>query len=143
MKSALAIGIVAAGLATGGATVRAAEDATGVWRLQNGKVTVRVSPGGGNLCGTVVALKKPRDDKGRPRLDKENPIKSLRSRPVIGLTIMNNMKPAGDGRWTGTIYNPDDGNTYRSKMKLQNADTMKVDGCIMVFCRSMRFLRVQ
>ncbi len=142
MRSALAIGVVAAAVATSGAAVQA-EDATGVWRLQNGKVTVRVAPCGGNLCGTVVALKKPRDDKGRPRLDKENPNKALRSRPVIGLTIMSNMKPNGDGRWTGTIYNPDDGNTYQSKMKLQNANTMKVDGCVMVFCRSMKFVRVQ
>ncbi len=142
MRSALAIGVVAAAMATSGAAVQA-EDATGVWRLQNGKVTVRVAPCGGNLCGTVVALKKPHDDKGRPRLDKENPNKALRSRPVIGLTIMSNMKPNGDGRWTGTIYNPDDGNTYQSKMKLQNANTMKVDGCVMVFCRSMKFVRVQ
>lgn len=133
---------MAAGLAVGGTAVQA-EDATGIWRLQNGKVTVKVSRCGGNLCGTVVGLKKPRDDKGRPRLDKENPNKSLRSRPVMGLTILSNMKPQGEGRWTGTIYNPDDGNTYQSKMKLQNADTMKVDGCIMVFCQTMKFVRVQ
>ena len=45
-----------------------------------------------------------------------------------GLTILSNMRPDGRNFWTGTIYNPDDGNTYRSKMKLQNANTMKVDG---------------
>jgi uncharacterized protein (DUF2147 family) len=132
---------VAALLAVAAAPAAMAEGATGIWRLDNGKVTV--APCGGNLCGTVVALKKPVDDKGRPRLDKENPDKSLRRRPVIGLTIMSNMRPAGNDRWNGTIYNPDDGNTYRSKMKLQNADTMKVDGCVMVFCKSMKFVRVQ
>jgi uncharacterized protein (DUF2147 family) len=121
----------------------AAETATGVWRMANGKVTVRVSPCGANLCGTVVGLKKPRDDEGRPRLDKENPNPALRRRPVIGLTILSNMKVGGQGRWTGTIYNPDDGNTYRSEMRLQNANTMKVDGCVAVFCRSMKFIRVQ
>ncbi len=36
--------------------------------------------------------------------------------------IMANMVPTGDNRWDGTIYNPDDGNTYRSNLKLQNAD---------------------
>lgn len=117
--------------------------ATGVWKLDNGKVTVKVSPCGGNLCGTVIGLKKPRDDKGRPRLDKENPDKALRSRPVIGLTILSNMKPDGSNRWNGTIYNPDDGNTYRSRMKLQNASTMKVEGCVVVFCNSMKFVRVE
>jgi uncharacterized protein (DUF2147 family) len=120
-----------------------ASEATGVWRMENGKVTVRVSPCGGNLCGTVVGLRKPRDDKGRPRRDKENPNPALRNRPVIGLTILSNMRSDGSGYWTGTIYNPDDGRTYRSEMKLQNANTMRVDGCVAVFCRSMKFIRVQ
>lgn len=121
----------------------ASDSATGVWRMSNGKVTVKVTQCGGNLCGKVVALKKPRDDKGRIRRDKENPNPALRSRPVVGLTILSNMKPAGQGYWKGTIYNPDDGNTYRSEMRLQNANTMRVDGCVSVFCRSMNFIRIQ
>lgn len=125
------------------APASAEQGATGVWKLADGKVTVRVSPCGSSLCGKVVALKKPRDGKGRPRRDKENPNPALRQRPVIGLTILSNMKPGGKGYWTGTIYNPDDGNTYRSEMKLQNANTMRVDGCVAVFCRSMKFIRVQ
>lgn len=121
-----------------------ASEATGVWKMSNGKVTVKVSPCGGNLCGTVVALKKPRDDKGRPRLDKENPNPALRKRPVIGLTILSNMKQRGNGYWVGTIYNPDDGNTYSSQMELQGANTMKVNGCVAaVFCKSMKFVRIE
>jgi uncharacterized protein (DUF2147 family) len=137
MAAAVLLGLAGLGIPA------AAETATGIWRMSNGKVTVKVTPCGANLCGTVVGLKKPRDDKGRPRLDKENPNPALRSRPVIGLTILSNMKAGGNGRWTGTIYNPDDGNTYRSEMKLQNPNTMKVDGCVAVFCRSMKFIRVQ
>jgi uncharacterized protein (DUF2147 family) len=137
MAAAVLLGLAGLGIPA------AAESATGIWRMSNGKVTVKVTPCGANLCGTVVGLKKPRDDKGRPRLDKENPNPALRSRPVIGLTILSNMKAGGNGRWTGTIYNPDDGNTYRSEMKLQNPNTMKVDGCVAVFCRSMKFIRVQ
>jgi uncharacterized protein (DUF2147 family) len=122
----------------------AASEATGVWRMENGRVTVRVAHCGSNLCGTVVGLKKPRDDKGRPRLDKENPNPALRRRPVVGLTILSNMKPQVDGYWTGTIYNRDDGNTYSSNMTLQNANTMRVKGCVAsVFCSSMKFVRLQ
>jgi uncharacterized protein (DUF2147 family) len=63
---------------------------------------------------------------------------------VIGLTILNNMKPRGDGYWTGTIYNPDDGATYSSNMTLQNSNTMRVKGCVAsVLCRSMNFIRVK
>lgn len=133
---------VAAGTLVSGTAM--ANDATGVWRMENGRVTVKVSPCGGNLCGTVVGLKKPHDNEGKPRLDKENPNPALRSRPVIGLTILSNMKPRGEGYWSGTIYNPDDGNTYSSNMTLQSGDTIRVRGCVAgVFCRSMKFIRVE
>lgn len=134
---AVALGLAAA---TGPAL---ADGATGTWRMSNGKVTVRVAPCGGGLCGRVVALKKPRDDKGRPRLDKENPNPALRQRPVIGLTILSNMRADGEGSWSGTIYNPDDGNTYSSSMQLVGPSTMKVNGCVAgVLCKTMKFVRV-
>ena len=144
MTKMIAALAMAAGIAFSAGGVAAANDvATGIWRLDNGRVTVKVTPCGGNLCGTVVALKKPRDDKGRPRLDKENPNAALRSRPVIGLTILSNMKQIGENQWKGTIYNPDDGNTYRSNMQLQKGNTMRVEGCIAVFCKAMKFVKVE
>lgn len=137
----VAVTVLGLGVAAGSAL--AADSATGTWRLSNGKVTVKVAPCGGGLCGRVVALKKPRDGKGRPRLDKENPNPALRTRPVIGLTILSNMRASGEGSWAGTIYNPDDGNTYSSRMQLVSPSTMKVDGCVAgVFCKSMKFIRV-
>ena len=138
-----AVAAISLGLTVAAGPARAADGATGTWRLSSGKVTVRVSPCGGGLCGRVVALRKPRDDKGRPRLDKENPNPALRSRPVIGLTILSNMRARGEGMWSGTIYNPDDGNTYSSSMQLLGPSTMKVNGCVVgVFCKSMKFIRV-
>ena len=124
--------------------VQAGERPTGVWRMADGKVTVKVSPCGTGYCGTVIGLRKPRDGKGRPRLDKENPNPALRSRPVIGLTILSNMKANGEGRWSGTIYNPDDGHTYSSSMQLLGPTMMKVNGCVAgVLCKSLKFVRVQ
>jgi len=144
MRLAAAVAMAAAGLLVVAAPVLASDQATGTWRMSNGKVTVRVAHCGPSLCGTVVALRKPHDDKGRPRLDKENPNPALRGRPVIGLTILSNMRASGDGAWTGTIYNPDDGNTYSSQMQLLGPSTMRVNGCVAgVFCRSMKFTRVQ
>lgn len=138
----VAMAAVLAGVLGLSGPATASDEATGTWRMSNGKVTVRVTQCGSNLCGKVVALKKPRDDKGRIRRDKENPNPALRSRPVVGLTILSNMKEVSNGYWKGTIYNPDDGNTYRSEMRLQNARTMRVDGCVSVFCKSMNFVRV-
>ena len=62
---------------------------------------------------------------------------------MIGLTILSNMRANGQGTWSGTIYNPDDGNTYSSSMQLLGPSTMKVNGCVVgVFCKSMKFIRV-
>lgn len=143
MKHILAATLIAAGLSMAPVAASADTGASGVWRMTNGKVTVRLAPCGGGLCGTVVGLKKPLDKHGKPKRDKENPNPALRDRPVIGLTIMSNMTPAGDNRWNGTIYNPDDGRTYRSKMKLQDSASMKVEGCVAVFCKTMKFVRVE
>jgi uncharacterized protein (DUF2147 family) len=115
--------------------------ALGVWRMSNGKVTVRVANCGPNLCGTIVALSKPLDKKGRPKVDKDNPNPALRNRPVIGLRILNNMKPSGDNKWVGSIYNADDGRTYSSRMRL-DGNSMKVKGCVAFICKSMTFNRV-
>jgi uncharacterized protein (DUF2147 family) len=143
MTAAFRILGLAAALCGAAGFAQADEAALGIWRMDNGKVTVKVSNCGSSLCGTVIGLRKPLDDQGRPKLDKENPNKALRSRPVIGLTILSNMQPSGNNRWSGTIYNPDDGYTYRSKMKLQGSSVMKVDGCYTVFCKSMKFVKVK
>jgi uncharacterized protein (DUF2147 family) len=119
-----------------------AGEATGTWMMASGKVTVRVTNCGNSLCGYVVALKKPLDKRGRPKVDKENPNPALRNRPVIGLSLLSGMKPAGPDKWTGLIYNPDDGHTYNAKVTV-NGNTMKVKGCVVGFlCQSKIFVRI-
>jgi uncharacterized protein (DUF2147 family) len=117
------------------------QEAHGTWSM--GKVTVKVSECGSNLCATIVALKEPISKiDGKPKVDRENPDASKRKRPLIGLTVMNGMKPAGEGTWKGTIYNPDDGKTYSATMRLAG-NKMKVQGCVLgVLCKTNNFARV-
>lgn len=123
-------------------TAYADDNAQGTWRLSNGDVTVRIAPCGGRLCGYVVALARPLDKAGKPKVDHENPNPSLRSRPVMGLQILSNMQAKRDGSWTGTIYNADDGNTYSAYLSLQGGSTMKVKACVGPFCKTKMFMRV-
>lgn len=120
-----------------------AGDPTGVWRMDSGKVTIEVLPCGESYCGKIVGLNKPLNKRGKPKRDRENPDESLRKRKIIGLTIINDMRPNGGKGWSGTIYNADDGKTYDSNMKLQGADVMIVEGCVLVFCKDMKFERVK
>ena len=133
--------ILIAGLAASLAAPAAAADATGKWMMANGKITIQLSPCGNSLCGVIVGMKKPLDKHGRPKRDKDNPNPALRNRPVLGLTVLSDMRPDGENRWSGTIYNADDGNTYKSYMSL-DGDRMKVKGCVAFLCKKMNFERV-
>lgn len=135
----LALSIVL--MSASGIPASAGPDATGTWRMENGKVTVRIVQCGSRLCGNIVALAKPLDKKGRPKRDKENSNASLRGRPIIGLRILSGMESMGEGKWEGSIYNADDGNTYSSVMKLKGNE-MRVKGCVAFICKSMDFRRV-
>lgn len=114
----------------------------GSWSM--GKVTIEVIDCGGGLCGTIVGLKEPISKiDGKPKVDRENPDVSKRQRPLIGLAVLIGMKPAGEGKWQGSIYNPDDGNTYSASIKL-DGDKMKVKGCVAgILCKTNNFVRIE
>lgn len=120
-----------------------AAEPSGVWSMSNGKVTVKVSNCGANLCARIVGLKEPISKiDGKPKVDRENPDPSLRNRPLMGLSILVGMKPTGKGEWKGAIYNPDDGKTYSATVKHQG-NTMKVKGCVAsIFCKTNTFMKV-
>lgn len=111
--------------------------------MSSGKVTVKVRPCGGTICGTIAGLKEPISKiDGKPKVDRENPDPSLRKRPLIGLPILIGMKPAGEDSWKGAIYNPDDGNTYSATLTL-NGSKMKVKGCVAgILCKTNSFVRL-
>lgn len=114
----------------------------GMWSMSNGKVTVRVDQCGNNLCAQIVGLKEPISKiDGKPKVDRENPDPAKRQRPLIGLSILIGMKPAGDNYWKGAIYNPDDGKTYSATVSYEGS-RMKVKGCVAgVLCKTNTFVR--
>jgi uncharacterized protein (DUF2147 family) len=119
-----------------------AADPSGTWRLDNGKVTVKVSQCGGEVCANIVGLKEPTYKDGTPKIDKYNKNPSLRKRPLMGLSVLSDMKPAGDNTWEGNIYNADDGKTYSATMTLSGS-TMKLKGCVAgIFCKTNTFKKL-
>ena len=133
---ALRIGImVAAVAALMAATPAKAQSADGIWLTQAGDAKIRVSRCGGEICGVVVWLKEPIDPMtGKPQVDDKNPNPSLARRPIIGLPLFSGMRPAGPGRWSGRIYNADDGRTYSSKVSVAGPAKLRVEGCMGAFC---------
>ena len=108
---------------------------TGIWLTQAGDAKVRVSKCGGGLCGVIVELKEPIDPAtGKPQVDDKNPNPALARRPMIGLPLFSGMRPSGPNKWSGQIYNADDGKNYESHISVAGPDALRVEGCVGVLC---------
>ncbi len=99
---------------------------------------MRIAACGPALCGTIISLKAANDpDTGKPETDKHNVDASLRSRPMVGVQVVLGMKPSGmatharTANGSGQVYNAEDGKTYSGNLTLQDANTIKLEGCIM------------
>jgi len=113
----------------------------GLWSTaveDHGYARVEIAKDMGRYHGRIVWLSEPdypaddeRDMGGQRKTDRENPDTDLRSRPVVGIRILNDVEYAGKSQWKrGSIYDPANGKTYKCNLKLQDDDTLKVRGYI-------------
>lgn len=123
-----------------------ASDPSGTWLTQDGRARIRTEKcgvPGDKLCGYVVWLQKPLDDKGAPRTDVKNPDPRKRSRPSVGVQLIEGLKLNGDGRYEGQIYNGDDGKKYDVTIWSEEPGTLSVKGCLVAFlCSTQSWARV-
>ncbi len=127
--------VLALWLSAPAACAQGALEPHGTWLTQAGDARVRVTKCSDGLCGVIVWLKQPIDpDTGKPATDNKNPDPSLARRPMIGLPLFAGMRPTGPNRWSGQIYNADDGKIYESHIALMDAKTLRVEGCVGPLC---------
>jgi len=139
----IALGLAA--LLASNAAFAAPKDLSGTWLTGDGRAKIRIDrcgPSGGNACGKVVWLKAPTDDAGVPRSDVKNPDPKKRARPIIGLTLLENLKPE-DAGFAGEIYNADEGKIYQVSLERESESELSVQGCMLkVLCGSQTWTRV-
>lgn len=136
---------LAATLVLGASEGALAADPTGVWLVQAGTSRIRVADCGGALCGTIIWLKEPNDpDTGKPKTDKNNSDASKRSRPLLGVQIVLGMKPAGADKWTGQVYNAEDGKTYSGNLTFPGGNSLQLQGCALggLVCKGQTWTKV-
>jgi uncharacterized protein (DUF2147 family) len=139
----LVIAITAALLAATSALAQGAGEPSGVWLTQAGDARVKISKCGGGICGVIVGLKEPIDPAtGKPQVDDKNPNPTLKKRPMIGLPLFSGMQPVAANKWSGQIYNADDGGTYASSISVAGPDTLRVEGCVGALCGGETWTRV-
>ena len=118
----------------------AAQPVIGRWATVEAKAIVNIAQCGKSLCGKIEKILKPTP--GRPNTDVENADPALRSRPLVGLPLLTGFGDAGS-HWKGTIYDPESGKSYTSKIS-RNADgTLKGQGCIAFFCKTQTWTAVR
>jgi uncharacterized protein (DUF2147 family) len=127
---------IVAGAAGMGAQPVLAQDITGTWLTETRTSRVRIAPCGAARCGTIVWVQ---DDKG----DVNNPDPQRRTRSLVGLRMISDLKPTGES-WSGSLYNPLDGRTYEGKFKLKSAREAELSGCVLggLICRSQTWSKV-
>ena len=105
----------------------------GVWHNPKNSVAVRTGACGDRLCGWVVRATDEAQgdarDGGTPRL--------------IGTAIMREYRPNGRNTWAGQVFVPDMGHSFGSTMKLVDANTISVKGCLIggILCKSQIWRR--
>ena len=101
----------------------------GVWYNTEKTAQVEIAKKGSAFIGRIVWLKDPNPG-GKPAVDKDNPNPKLKSRPLLGLNLLEGLK-FSSGIWEdGTIYDPKSGKTYSCQVKLKSSDVLEVKGYI-------------
>ena len=102
---------------------------TGNWYTYGTKSMVKITQCGAGLCGKIVWLRNGLDSEGRPVRDERNLDKQYRTRQVLGLTTFSRLAPSGPKRWSGLMYNPGDGRTYKGSLTFVSSGAIRVEGC--------------
>ncbi len=104
------------------------------------KSLVRISESGGVLSGRVEKLLHP--SKPNPLCDKCTDAR--RGKPILGLSIIEGLRPRGEVWEDGTILDPDNGKIYTVRLKpLNGGKTLQVRGYIGPFFRTQTWSRVE
>lgn len=120
-------------LASIGSAAAADPSPLGEWTVEDGVARIRIIDCNTRLWGVISWEKEPGG------VDAENPDRSKRTRPTLGIPILLNMKKAPPEnkseaeRWEGKVYNAENGKLYDSKIRLLSPDKLELKGCVLGF----------
>ena len=116
-----------------------ADKVIGFWLTEKGTSQVEIYKAeDGKYFGRISWLEE-LNENGKPKVDEENSDDALKSRPILGLNILEGFDyNQEDQEWeNGSIYDPDNGKTYDCYMWFDDDDNvLNIKGFVM----GMRFL---
>ena len=104
----------------------------GFWKNPIGSAIIAIAPCGNSLCGKVVWASA----RGRREVSKNTP-------NVVGTNVLTGLKLA-NGRWSGSLYIPDDDIHVTAELEPMTNGRMSLTGCAVfgLFCRTQIWTRV-
>ena len=131
---AFVLSLVAGGIALTAAPAFAA-DPSGEWMVADHTARIRIEHCADGYWGSIAW-------ELQPGIDKNNPDPNKRGRPMLGTPILLSMKPEETNKWEGKVYNPKDGGYYSASIKLEGANELRLQGCMLIFCSGETWTRV-
>jgi uncharacterized protein (DUF2147 family) len=123
LMNKLAAAALALGLATMPVLALAA-DPTGTWQANDGKSRYKIiSCGSDALCARLIWLRD-KDDENRQYLNQ----------------VIVQGTQSSENKWTGTVKHA--GDVYAGTMIMTGEDSLKVNGCQGVFCKTVKLSRL-
>ena len=104
----------------------------GVWLTGSGNAHIKITKYGENKYGgKIIWLKDPKRADGSIKKDDKNPDKAKQANTIMGLNNLLGFTCAGNKTYEGgSIYDPENGKTYKCVMTLDDANTLKVRGYV-------------
>jgi len=141
-----------------GSTAASAQSGSvmGTWLVASKAAQVQIAPcpdpANGPICGTIVKLLEAKNADGKDvdpatATDVNNADPSLRRRKIVGIVLIHDFKKTNDPNAfeEGTIYNGENGKTYKANIRLQPDGTLRLRGYIgsTMFGETQIWTRVQ
>ncbi len=119
---------VATALALAPASHAQSPTPVGQWELASGESRFEIfaCQGGDELCATMTWLAED--------------LRDSETAAYLGTRVLDGAAPAGAGTWRGTVLY--EGSSYSGRLTLDAPDTISLQGCQGIFCRTMELTRI-
>ena len=109
------------------------------WLAEDSIISIRECDA--RLCGVMEHIFTAEGEDPLTILDTNNPEEDLRTRPLIGIRLLDSFNPfPKKGIYKdGLIYDPRSGKSYKGKLSLIDEFTLKVEGCIAILCQGVQW----
>lgn len=119
------------------------DDLLGEWVNEDANARIEFFKTGNTYNAKIIWLAKPQNENGAQKVDKNNPVKKLRNRPILGMVILTGLQfSSNDLMWIGgKIYSPEKGVTVDCKIRLINKNEFALIASKGIFSATKKWKR--